>query len=350
MKMHCLHRVAYCLQGVLLANGQTLHLLSGRTDGVWAILTNEPDPYLYEHDLSAKLAEALLRGMFAPASIDDLGSWLASNVSQLQQTRKDRFGSRPFLIFGHESEEEVVLDIQRELDTFVICFDAIDKQRVQQKSAASLSRLLASVALHIGNVDGYDKAAESVTLRREDGKTVFTYSPSAGEVRVITGTIPIDVHEKISASYDAMGHNTAVERAVNLMSFSVEQHQDRFRAFVASWTAMELLINKLFPNYERTLYAQLADTESEANRSFFARIREVMKDKYRLLDKFSLVALSLSPDTADGDLQSLKQIVEIRNDLIHKQSVRDEQLPVEALQQLLRKYMIKHLDTASLDS
>jgi hypothetical protein len=348
MKMHCTYKVAYCVQGVLLPAGQILHLLPGRIDGVWAVLTNEPDSYLYEHDLALKIAEALLAGLFAAEAISDLDNWLANKIGLLQQSRKDRFGNRPYLIFGRESDEDVTLDLHREFDTFVVCFDAIDKRRVQQESAAMISRLLASVALHIGDVDGYDKVAESVTLKREDGKTVFTFSPSAGGVKVITENIPTDIQDKISASYDAMEHNPVLERTINLMSFSVEQHQNRFRAFVASWTAMELLVNKLFPDYERGLFGQLTDTESEAERSYFARISEVMRDKYRLLDKFALVALSLSPDTADGDLQCMKQIVEIRNDLVHKHSVRDEQLPLESLQQLLRKYMAKYLDVTSL--
>jgi hypothetical protein len=79
-------------------------------------------------------------------------------------------------------------------------------------------------------------------------------------------------------------------RVRELYAASLETADDHLRAFLAGWTALEILVNKVFPTYEDKFLGGIASAnDPEAKAWYVQRIREVMKDKYRLRDRFALV-------------------------------------------------------------
>jgi hypothetical protein len=345
--MRCCHTVGYRIQGILLNDGQEQELLRRDSEGVLALLTTNPDPYLLQGDRSLAIAEALLNSWLGPEKIGKFPEWLGETVARIQQKRKEQFGAGPYLVVQSDSDQEVTLGQHRELDDFVVCFDAIDKDAVRVRAAPTLDRLLSSLLIVVNRIVGYDKVADSVVLLREDGKMVFSFSPRVSGDLIVSTSVATETYEAFPKLYDQLSDRKGLNRVVRLLAASLEQYQDRFRAFLAAWMAIEIFVNKVFSQYEQSVFSSLTDGTSGARNRYFGRMRTVMKDKYGLADRFALIASELSPDTADEDLKSFQKAKEARDELSHGQEVEDSKLPVEAARLLVKRYLIAHLNRSA---
>ena len=72
-------------------------------------------------------------------------------------------------------------------------------------------------------------------------------------------------------------------------------------------------------------------------------IRGVMKDKYRLADKFGIVAMQLSAIDADKDVIAFREAKKVRDELFHGSNIDENTLPVASVRSLLVKYLQLHL-------
>jgi hypothetical protein len=106
-----------------------------------------------------------------------------------------------------------------------------------------------------------------------------------------------------------------------------------------------MFVNIVFGAYEERFFkGVLEEGHPEVQRRYLERIREVMKDKYRLADKFAAVSFQLSPDTADEDLKTVLQVKEIRDELFHGEPVNEAILPVKPIRDLGSKYLRLHTE------
>lgn len=136
-----------------------------------------------------------------------------------------------------------------------------------------------------------------------------------------------------------------LERVSSLFVQSMDLEYDDFRRFILGWSALEILINKVFRDYERAFVDELVSGASVHGASrYFTRITEVMKDKYTLVDKFSVIAAVLAGESSDADIENFKRIKKIRDNLFHGQDAPETPLPKAELQALLNKYFRSHLD------
>jgi hypothetical protein len=76
--------------------------------------------------------------------------------------------------------------------------------------------------------------------------------------------------------------------------------------------------------------------------NIFTRLRDVMKDKYNIRDKFVLVASELEAANADGDIGEFKELEDER-DAIHEIKIAPDARPTADACLLLRKYLELHL-------
>jgi hypothetical protein len=72
---------------------------------------------------------------------------------------------------------------------------------------------------------------------------------------------------------------------------------------------------------------------------YLGRTRTVMKDKYHLTDKFTLIASLLCPESTDEDVGIFKRVKGDRDKLAHGQDVYEASLPVQAVQEFVRRYL-----------
>jgi hypothetical protein len=80
----------------------------------------------------------------------------------------------------------------------------------------------------------------------------------------------------------------------------------------------------------------------DAQHQYVERVRRVMRDKYRLFDKFALISSLLCPENADEDVRRFKLVKKYRDILSHGQDLNEGNLPVVAVQELGRRYLRLH--------
>jgi hypothetical protein len=138
---------------------------------------------------------------------------------------------------------------------------------------------------------------------------------------------------------------TELKRVVNLFARSLDSAaDDDFRSFLFGWTALEIFINKVFSQYEKVLVEAVNSQVTVHGVSrYFERITQVMKDKYRLVDKFSVAAGVLAGETSDADVDQFKRIKKARDELLHGQDVAVTSLINTELRELLSRYLRAHL-------
>jgi hypothetical protein len=112
---------------------------------------------------------------------------------------------------------------------------------------------------------------------------------------------------------------------------------------LTAWAGLEVFTNKTFKDaYEPLAFATITDASPPARKPFITRLRDVMKDKYNIRDKFVVVASELDVADANADIELFKDVKDQR-DAVHDMSVAPDALPTYRATHLLRKYLRLHL-------
>ncbi|MEM9948699.1 MAG: hypothetical protein AAF810_21915 [Cyanobacteria bacterium P01_D01_bin.36] len=218
------------------------------------------------------------------------------------------------------------------------------------------------------------KASSSLVFFRDDGKPVYSFTSSGSLKFHASHSITPEIVKSIEDWYQILIADQDLTQIKRLLVSSLQIEGDKLRSFLSAWTALEIFINKTFKGqYEKAFFEQLEDDSVPAVLpSFIERIFKITKDnygwdradrldvlksnlkpirsymnkgRYKIADKFSLIASLLSLETAEADLKNFKHIKKKRDRLFHGEDVNEDILPVEMAQSLLRKYLVHHLAT-----
>ena len=178
----------------------------------------------------------------------------------------------------------------------------------------------------------------------EKDKPLYSFTMQGGRARVITSRPINDVEENEIAKIIGLSvNNQQLKTPFRLFTQSLEFTQDELRSFISAWTALEIFTNKVFSSYEEKFIGNIADDHgTHGVNQFLTRIKDVMKDKYRLSDKFALIASFLS-DEIEKDMELFKSMKNLRDDISHGKEFNEEALPVENARKLVAKYLKSHM-------
>ncbi len=156
--------------------------------------------------------------------------------------------------------------------------------------------------------------------------------------------------KRISARYVALNGADGLDSVERLFSQMAEYGTDRLKAFLSGWAALEILIAKSFKSFEQVFLSPFTKAEQPTLRErFLGRIKGVMKDKYRLTDKFIAVTAVLFPGATDEDVhqdyEKFVKLKELRDSIFHGDPFSEKDLPVQELATLLRKYVLARIAT-----
>jgi hypothetical protein len=134
-----------------------------------------------------------------------------------------------------------------------------------------------------------------------------------------------------------------LSRVYKLLIQAISRDNDELRRFIFGWSALEILINKVFSEYEKQFVQNLLGAHP-ANHTlrYFDRVREVMEGKYRMVDKFIIVAACIGNNGFETDIQNFIKIKKIRDTLLHGEVINEKSLPISETVGLLQKYILRH--------
>jgi hypothetical protein len=120
--------------------------------------------------------------------------------------------------------------------------------------------------------------------------------------------------QRIAADIPLALNAGSLERVMRLHAQSLNKATDNYRAFGAAWSALEILIGKLFPTYQRLLAAELRTVnQSPGLHSYLDRVAAVMGDKYNLADKFAVLSVYLDDTRAEDEVRIFRDLKGVRD-------------------------------------
>jgi hypothetical protein len=319
--------------------------------GITAALTTDPESHFAHIDRHSALSAQILKALFTPSSEGTWQERLATEIASLKAKRAERSGSGLFLICkGDIDVSSPDLSNHRDLDEFAVAFDAVDKDEIRAKFRRSVQIVIAALSFSLpeGTDARIEKIGEVVfLLDPTTGKPTYTFSPKGGQVRLsLASPITPSALSEIGTLAAKLNKDTGVARPVALLVSSLDPATNDLQAFIAAWSALEILINATFKStYGARWLAIMREGAPASAAPVFDRLSDVMKDKYRLTDKFITIASVLGSAEATSDAVEFRRLKKTRDELFH---ALDSQplLPTDAVQRLALKYLRLHLSSS----
>lgn len=338
--------------GVMAPEKGDAVLIDDPSEGVWACLTRDAAPHRKDLDEGAAVGTMLLRGLIGKGPEGAFPERLRKETAAVSEERSSGASGRHFLVVRLEGlAPDWESRAEREVEEFVIRLNGAPKLGLREQTKTAVASIVISITQRTGRPVQLRPHAEGLVFFREDGKKVYAKELKGGPANLFVST-PWDpaMQKPLQADFQSLQGLTGLTRIHNLFAASIEQANDRLRAFQAGWSALEIFVNKVFSDYEAEFLGGLtSDSDPRAKAWYVERIRDVMKDKYRLRDRFALIATLLDPGEADKDVGDFVSAKKSRDDLAHGQDVADSDLPVEIVHRLLAKYLHLHASRKQTD-
>jgi hypothetical protein len=322
-------------------------------DRVSAVLTSDPTEVLRVADRGAVLGTLLLKGVFGSPDQRSFDEKLQQEIAAAAAVRQRAAGSAPYLVVMVTLEVDVSLrGPHKDLPDFALYFDAVDKDVVRAQARPQADRVLAAVIVASENDPRFDRLSESIYLTTPEGRVVYSVTASAGAATLLVRAFPKDlanlVNRYMSVSRGGSGPDLA--SVYGLLRAAVDGRTEPLRAFVAAWSALEIFINKVFGTYDQIWFDLLTQDRTATEIAHLLRIRDVMKDKHRLTDKFTVIAVVLDSQGASTDIPVFEELKKARDELFHGGVREEASLPAQHVLLLTRKYLRFHVERTASNS
>ncbi len=287
------------------------------------------------------LPQIILSGVFHQApglsGPDDLDQRTAAHREKIVTAE---VGACYLTILSESEENESIAETNRQIGPYLIAvLNATAPTASQEFHRRIVYAAISSLAVSTRNMDRAEKIFEAAYRSHEEHGIVHYCAFSGYAEASVTSQLPCDFDHDFRAISERLSENQDLASVFRLLASSYTQHSDKLASFLAAWSALEIFVNKAFPSQEMKLFEAI----ESSHKDFVARLQEVMKDKYRLTDKFALLSSTISADTAVDDIKTFKDLKKIRDELLHGADVDTRRLPLEPTQALLRRYLLAYV-------
>lgn len=349
--MHYTYIAAWAVVGGISipSDGAPVELF--RSDRYRFVLTPNPDIELANLDRGNAVGHLMLKGMFAQSGDADFPTALAAAVEDIKAERTKKIDGHAILIVEANGVVEAsVTGPSREHDGFVVAFDVIDKSTLIRTHSHEVESMKLALAFESDPPSRFSTLTEGVYLTDATGRLVYSITFSMSADMSVSSPFTPESTTRICNRFTTLHQISDMDRVQRLFAQMADFKTDRLKAFLSGWAALEILIAKSFKTYEETFLSPLTNAGQPSLRErFLQRVKAVMKDKYRLSDKFLAVAAVLFPDSPDSavqdDYKTFSRLKDLRDSIYHGDEFVEKDLPVHELAGLLRKYMLAHVET-----
>jgi hypothetical protein len=328
--MRVKHEALFYLDGIQLGdNGQPSRIIALPEVGAVAAITTTPANLARRIDEAAVLKEQLLSARIGEATSE-----------AINERCRARQGAWPNAVFLHvviETDGREIKDgaARRDFSNFSIALDALDVDAVRARREPAVDSIVS--ALRMRGHPLRPRLIGDVTYKDELQPTYY-FQCKFGEVDVRDSRPLKDLTE-------IEGLATKLIRDGRLTSLLADAYtmEDQFRAFTSAWLGLEQLAHSNFASRYRAQWDQHLRAGGDDLPPEFLN-KEKRRDKYTVAGKFRIIALLLSPQTADRDTDEFRELQEARIEGVHIEGPRAERWPVARARALLERYILLHAD------
>jgi len=341
--MKCEYTIVYRIKGIEHKSQADVDLLSNSNSLIRAVLTKKPDMFAGRRNEDIALYATLVKCLEQQLS----NSPLVEQMRNASMFFCPKFEEVPHIVIQIRGEcEELNGKTINETEGFVVYLNANDpSESISIKCEPDIAAVLTSLVIESGGSIMPEKVCDSIALFHEDGKRAipvnFTISIEISD----DGPLVEDAHVRITDCYRRLSSNkNKLGIVAKLLKLSLEAEKDKLRSFLFGWSALEIFVNKVYKKYEDEIFDKLKKSPNlKLCVSYVNRIREVMKGKYSLTNKFSLIASGLCIADAEKDVEVFQKTNKTRNSLFHGSEINETELPTKFARDLLVKYLQLHL-------
>jgi hypothetical protein len=347
--MHLHYFSIHSIVGLIgLPNDADIEILPATASSDRAFLTVHREPY-HLHLRRIRAFGAMLLNALIPGR-NDLGDARTHFNEILSRTSMpEGVGwDRPLLIVELSSAIENA-NMDRLLDFgdfgFVLDGFGLDRARAAERAKPTLEAAVTglSLALSGGTTPTIESVGEFAFALAEGSEQLLYSIVSGGSARMTLATATTDAILADAAVYArVLSNESVIESVARLLSQSL-QASDNPYAFLTVWAGLEIFTERTFKNtYERRVYSAMQAGTAPPAGPFIQRLRDVMKGKYNIRDKFVVVSSFLDPVDADTDITLFGNLKKQR-DGVHSMRAAPQTLDTEKARTLLRKYLALYL-------
>lgn len=319
-------------------------LPTAASDRLEATLSTDIDSLVLDLDRHQALGRRILTGLLPSSSTETIEESLAI-------VRKDRakYGKGPFLVVKAYGEYEwTPSTVTAAVEGVTVDLDGPVRGELFKVISPAVQRLMCSLFLATPNMGRTDLVAGAGFFLPPEGPVIYPYQVDMKATMHLGSPITPEAEESLRQIAASLSQEDALGRVVTLIADSLDNDRDPLRAFLSGWWALEILVNKLFPSYEAA-FATLLSTSHNApgHQHYLRRVREVMKDRVRLNDKFAVLTAALLPETAEAASLQFKELKKRRDTLLHGGSNVAAPLPHKDPALLAKQLFTAHLKASA---
>lgn len=343
------------VEGVTLPEGVD-EVIVGRSENpsLRVILTRNIDAFSNELDTHASLGALMigaLGGKSGPEGTPQERLQLQKAV--IAENRKKKIGTNPALVF--QGTGEIQPDLSHPLTDYghlVVTFDAFKRNEVTALFEKEIDKAATAIFLTSNGDFSVEAVGEVIWLINEDNKAIYSISFDMSATVIISNVLTPDAIGKLEHYWELLHRDLDTQAIQRLLRYATDKNVEPFRAFLAAWISFEIFINKLFKFYEDSFLntSITVDRAPVIVSEFIKRLKEVMTDKYRLRDKFIVIASTLSPSTSEDDLASFGRMKKLRDLIMHGEKFNEKELPTAEIVKMLKRYLMLHLEAFSANT
>lgn len=293
--------VLNAVRGLFKQTDSDKELINDLSSGFRAILTSNPDALCFEIDRKMAVACSMLNNMFGGHG-EQLTpeERIDAEIRKIRESRKEKHKDDLYLVCIMEGDvDDFESSHENEIGDFIVCLDAVPKESIITGAKPYVLAALSALVLSTDSNITFTELSKSSVFFRGDGKPIYPFQFSSSANLSTSSPITPETLASIEGWYKILSTEKDLDKVKRLLVASVQIKDDRLRSFIFAWTALESFVNKVFPLYEERFFDESkSHIYSEPRNQYIAYVRNVMKDKHRLVDKFSLISSYLSSEDA----------------------------------------------------
>jgi hypothetical protein len=341
------HKIIYSIEGLSAAKlDAQLIVYENESTRAYLVDRNHLNIECEEIDKATAFAVMLLKGKISKSKPFEIDKSLDLGIDEIHKGRESLKAIGAFCVIEIIGEADV--NIQEKLHNKIglihLCFDAVDKNLIKENNRNIVECILLSISMVNDASTRVHKVIEGISFYPTPEETLYSYTLKGGSVNlVVSRNLDNDKRAEISEYVELIRKERVLNKVVKLYNQSVDKNQDKFRAFIFSWLALEIFINKVFGEYEK-IYIEKQKEINEASglQDFITRTQKVMKSKYRLTDKFTLVVSTIGSDP-ETQIPKFKEAKKFRDNIFHGEEVDEDSLPLVSTREIVSDMIKNHV-------